>query len=210
MLNNCKRKDETNAQLMNNSANANNDKEVVLVPASKEKTMISRVPFRPKYQVKAKPHARKTKEWVKAVFTGAKKVDSGVKNVDSGAKIVDSGEDDSNPFSALADLESTEEVKESRNSVQINGGRNNNILDASSLPPPSLLSGGSLQVVTYKGGMEGYGLAAHAKSAPPSPNKQGENKGLELDQERIQDDNVDELEVGQVIMLKEGDNPSYG
>ncbi|GAA0145588.1 hypothetical protein LIER_05752 [Lithospermum erythrorhizon] len=75
VLNDCKRKDETYAQLVNNSANSNNEKEV-----------------------KAKPDARKTKEWVEAVLTGAKKVDSGVKNVESGAKIVDLEADDSNPF----------------------------------------------------------------------------------------------------------------
>ncbi|GAA0157175.1 hypothetical protein LIER_38411 [Lithospermum erythrorhizon] len=173
-----------------------NAKAVESIPENKARPVFRRVPIKPRYQAKAKPMKRTTKEWVKTVFGGTKKEDHG-------AEI-------SNSFKSLEVLVPSEEVKEPTESRRPYAGINHNILDAASLPPLSLLSGCSLKTITYKDALEDFVLPLQGKSTPASPTKQGEETTLVQSHDQTWEGNGEVVEGEQEINGKEGDIPSHG
>ncbi|GAA0170511.1 hypothetical protein LIER_24751 [Lithospermum erythrorhizon] len=143
-----------------------------------------------------KPKAKTTKEWVQTVFGGSKVAD---------------GKDNSNPFQALATVE---EERVSIGENQQPAERRNNILDASALPPPSLLSESKLQAVTYKEDMEGIAIPPRPKSAPPSLKKleddQGDIQVADHASNEVRNEEEGILMDIQDSFEKEGGTPSYG
>ncbi|GAA0145370.1 hypothetical protein LIER_42856 [Lithospermum erythrorhizon] len=208
----CKRQEEKEAQLVYPISSAENAKEVESIPENKARPVFRRVPIKPRHQAKAKSMKRTTKEWVKTVFGETKKEDQGVEI--------------SNPFKSLEVLVSSEEVKEPKESqleVLVPSkevkepvesrrpyARSHNILDASSLPPPSLLAGCLLQTITYKDALEDFVLPLQAKSTPASPTKQGEETTLFQSKDPTWEGNGEMLEGKQDINGKEGVIPSHG
>ncbi|GAA0139186.1 hypothetical protein LIER_00786 [Lithospermum erythrorhizon] len=129
------------------------------------------------------PQAEPTKEWAARVF--------GKENTVPVTPL-------SNSFAALG----PEEELVSNNMATV---KQSNILDASSFPPPSLLSGYGLQPIQYNSNLVRCELPVLSKSVPPSPKaKDKETQPLRIEQTPLEDCKEDE-----VVIAKDGDLPIY-
>ncbi|GAA0184605.1 hypothetical protein LIER_31893 [Lithospermum erythrorhizon] len=100
----------------------------------------------------------------------------------------------SNPFAAL-------EQDEDAAGINAEPEKQSNILDASSLRPPSFLSSYGLQPIRYNNNIGSYGLPLQSKSAPPSPKKKDKETQVSIPSEESKEE--------EVLTRKDGDHPIY-
>ncbi|GAA0171394.1 hypothetical protein LIER_41147 [Lithospermum erythrorhizon] len=121
-----------------------------------------------------------TKAWVQKFFS---------------AQVPDAAVVNDNPFEALEQATDQPENHEHRTLLA-----RTNILDASMLPPPSLLSGLTLIPIPVADCLEGIEVASHPQSAPSSPARESA-EGEALKEQLNKEDTV--------ISLNEGGSPSH-